>query len=82
MGLERGPLSLVSSIEELLQRKGSGSSLEIQEYSRRDTLHWPHGSLYPQKLALISLTSNGHSVGIVRSRTQVTEFSLVFSYQL
>jgi hypothetical protein len=28
MGLERGPLSLVSTIEELLERKSSGSDLE------------------------------------------------------
>jgi hypothetical protein len=36
MGLERGPLSLVSTLEELLERKSSGSGLEIREYSRRD----------------------------------------------
>jgi hypothetical protein len=33
--------------------------------------------LYPQKLALTSPTSGGRSVGIVRSRTEATEFSLV-----
>jgi hypothetical protein len=32
----RGPLSLVSTIEELLGRKGSGSGLENREYGRRD----------------------------------------------
>jgi hypothetical protein len=37
VGLERGPLSLVSTTEELLQRKSSGSGLETREYSRRDT---------------------------------------------
>ena len=35
--------------------------------------------LYPQKLALTSPTGSGRSVGIVRSRTKATEFSLVFS---
>jgi hypothetical protein len=30
--------------------------------------------LYAQKLALTSPTSGGHSVGVVRSRTQATEF--------
>ena len=30
--------------------------------------------LYPQKLALTSPTGGGRSVGIVRSRTKVTEF--------
>jgi hypothetical protein len=38
VGLELGPLSLVSTIEELLGRKTSGSSLEIGEYGRRDPL--------------------------------------------
>jgi hypothetical protein len=35
VGLERGPLSLVSIIEELLERKSSGSGLENREYGRR-----------------------------------------------
>jgi hypothetical protein len=30
MGLERGPLSLVSTFEELLERKSSGSGLETE----------------------------------------------------
>jgi hypothetical protein len=34
VGLERGPLSLVSTTEELLDKKGSGSGLEIREYGR------------------------------------------------
>ena len=33
--------------------------------------------LYPQKLTLTSPTGGGRSVGIVRSRTKATEFSLV-----
>jgi hypothetical protein len=36
VGLERGPLSLMSTIEELLGRKSIGSGLESREYSRRD----------------------------------------------
>jgi hypothetical protein len=32
VGLERGPLILVSTTEELLERKNSGSSLEIRDY--------------------------------------------------
>jgi hypothetical protein len=31
MGLERGPLSLVSTTEELLERKSSGFGLEIEK---------------------------------------------------
>jgi hypothetical protein len=36
VGVEREPLSLVSTNEELLGRKSSGSGLEIREYGRRD----------------------------------------------
>jgi hypothetical protein len=31
VGLERGPLSLVSTIEELLERKNSGFGLQIRD---------------------------------------------------
>jgi hypothetical protein len=75
VGLERGPLSLVSTTEELLGRKSSGSCLENRKYGRRDPSHWPRDTLYPQKLAITSPTSGGRSVGIVRSRTQTMEFS-------
>jgi hypothetical protein len=64
VGLERGPLSLVSTTEELLVRKCSGSGLHSSL--------WPRGTLYLQKLALTSVTSGGRLVGIVRSRTQVS----------
>jgi hypothetical protein len=77
MGLERGPLSLVSTIEELLERKSSSSGLESREYGRTDPSRWPRGFLYPQKLALTSPTSGGCSVGIVGSRIRATVFSLV-----
>jgi hypothetical protein len=36
VGLERGPLSLVSIIKELLERKSGGSGLESREYGRRN----------------------------------------------
>jgi hypothetical protein len=35
VGLERGPLSLVTTIELLLERKRSGSGLEKSSYGRR-----------------------------------------------
>jgi hypothetical protein len=62
VGQEWGPLSLVNTIEELLQRNSSDSGLEAREYGHRDPLH---DTLYPQKLALTSPTSGGRSVGIV-----------------
>jgi hypothetical protein len=54
--------------------KSRGSGLGNREYGRRDLSRSPRGTLYPQKLALTSLTSGGRSVSIVRSRTQVMEF--------
>jgi hypothetical protein len=78
VGLERGPLSLVSTTDELHGRKSSGSGLEKTENtavvigrSDQATL------LYPQKLTLTSQTG-GRSVGIVRSRIQAIEFSYSF----
>jgi hypothetical protein len=39
VGLEQNPLSLVSTIEELLERKNSGSGLETRDYGCRDPSH-------------------------------------------
>jgi hypothetical protein len=76
VGLERGPLSLVSTTEELLEGKSTGSGKEIRDYGRRDPSRWPRGTLCLQKLAPTSPTSGGRSVSIVRSRSQATEFVL------
>jgi hypothetical protein len=46
VGLERSPLSLVSTIEQLLGRKSSGSGLENREYGRRDPTRCPSNTLY------------------------------------
>jgi hypothetical protein len=70
VGLERGPLSLVRIIEELLEWKSSGSSQENRVNDQGDPLRWPRDTLYSQKLALTSPTSGGRSVGIVRLRTK------------
>jgi hypothetical protein len=75
MGLERSLLSLVSTTEELFGRNSSGCGLESREYGRRErsvTLTTWHP--LPQTLTLTSPTSGSRSVGIVRSRTQVSEF--------
>jgi hypothetical protein len=39
VGLERGPLSLMSTTDELLERISSASGLEIRKYGRRDPSH-------------------------------------------
>jgi hypothetical protein len=77
--LERGPLSLVNTVEELLERKSNGSGLEIREYGSRDPSLRPRDNLYPQELALTSPTSGGRSVGIVRSRNKTTELLVIIS---
>jgi hypothetical protein len=61
----------VSTTEELLGTKSSGSGLENRDYGRRVPSRCPRGTLCPP-------TSGGRSDDIVCSRTQATEFSLVF----
>jgi hypothetical protein len=50
VGLERDPLSLVSTIEELNERTSNGSGLETREYGRRNPSRWSRYTLYPQKV--------------------------------
>jgi hypothetical protein len=72
--LEWGPLSFVSTTEELLERRSSGSGLENREYGHTDPSLWPRDTLYPQTLALTLPTSGSRSVGIIRSRTKALSF--------
>jgi hypothetical protein len=75
VGLERGPFSLVSTIEKPLGRNSWGSGLE----SWGDLLRWPRDTFHPQRMALSEQTSGGRSVDIrvVRSRTQATFMKMV-----
>jgi hypothetical protein len=52
-----------------LNEKVAAPVLKTEINGRGDSLRCPRGTLYPQKLALASLTSGGCSVGIVRLRT-------------
>jgi hypothetical protein len=76
VGLERGPLSFVSTIEELLGRKNSWFGLENRDCGRRDPSRWPRHPSIRKMMTLTSPTSGGRSVGIVRSRTKATELLL------
>jgi hypothetical protein len=82
--LERSPLSLVSTTEELLGSNSSGSGLESRECGSRDSYADHVAPSIRKKLALTSLTSGGRSVGIACLRTEVMEFFLTsefpFSY--
>jgi hypothetical protein len=74
LGVERGPLSLVSTTEELLDRKVAAPVWKI-ENTAVGIRHADHvAPLSAKKLAITSSTSGGCSVGIVRSRTQTMEF--------
>jgi hypothetical protein len=68
VSLEQGPFCLMSTIEEILERKSSGSGLENRVNSCRGSPRWQRYTLYPQKFVLTSPTSGGRSIGIVRSR--------------
>jgi hypothetical protein len=73
VGLERGPLSLVSTTEELVDRKVAAPVYKT-ENTAVGTRHADHvAPSFRKKLAITSPTSGGRSVGIVRSRTQTME---------
>jgi hypothetical protein len=77
VGLERGPHSLVSTIEELFDRKVAAPVYK-NENTAVGIRHAVHvASSIRKKLAITLPTRGGRSVGIVRSRTQTMEFSLV-----
>jgi hypothetical protein len=52
-GLQRGPLSLVRTTEELLEEKVSAAVYKTEINDRGNPLRWPRDTLYPQKLALL-----------------------------
>jgi hypothetical protein len=80
VGLERGPLSLVTTTEELLDRKVAAPVYKT-ENTAVGTRHADHVAPFiRKKLAITSPTSGGRSVGIVRSRTQTMEFSFFSEY--
>jgi hypothetical protein len=70
VGLEWGPLKLVSTIHDILERS-SGSGLENRNYDSWDPSRWSHDNFYRQKLALTLPTCCGRSAA--RSRTKATE---------
>jgi hypothetical protein len=73
VSLERGLLSLVSTTEELLDRKVAAPVYKT-ENKAVGIRHADHvAPSIRKKLAITSLTCGDRSVGIVRSRTQTME---------
>jgi hypothetical protein len=80
--LERGPLSLVSTTEELLDRKVTAPVWKTKN-TAVGIRHADHvAPSIREKLAITSPTSGSRSVGIVRSRTQTVEFFRVLALSL
>ena len=68
----------IYQLRSYLNKKVAAPDLENRRLTAVGTRCADHVTpLYPQKLALTSPTGGGRSVGIVRSRTKATEFSLV-----
>jgi hypothetical protein len=82
VGLERGPLSLVSVTEELLEWKNSGSGSRKSGLMAVGIRRADHATHYPQMLALTSPTSGGRSVGMVRLLTKTTEFTVHVTHMI
>jgi hypothetical protein len=80
--LERGPLSLVSTTEELLDRKVAAPVYKTENTAVGIRQADHVAPFIRKKLSITSPTSGGHLVGIVRPRTQTMEFSFFFSYCL
>jgi hypothetical protein len=81
VGLERGPLNLVSTTEELLDRK-----VAAPVYKAENTAIGIRHADYVapsirKKLAITTPTSGGRSVGVVRSRTQTMEFFFIDTFK-
>jgi hypothetical protein len=81
VGMERGPLSLVSTTEELLGRNTGGSVLESREYGLRDLLIWPRDALYPQKV-VTNFTYKRRSLGRYNSLADSGHWFVYESWRL
>jgi hypothetical protein len=71
MGLERGPLSLVCTIEELLERKSSGSGLKSRDCGRKGSAALT--TRHPSIRKRWHFADTDDLVGIVRLKTPLPE---------
>jgi hypothetical protein len=80
VGLERGLLSLVSTTEELLDRKVAAFVYKIENTAVGIRHDYHVAPSIRRMFAITSPTSGGRSFGIVRSRTQTMEFRSFLFY--
>jgi hypothetical protein len=80
VGLEPGPLSLVSTIEELLGRNSTGSGLENRDYGRRGSITLTTWHRLSAKLALTSPTSGGRYSSLADSDHGVIIIIIIFFF--
>jgi hypothetical protein len=79
VGLERGLLSVVSTVEELLGRNSSVFGLENENSAAR-ILRADHATPFIcKRLAPTSPTTGDRSVGIVRSRTKAAVIIIIIT---
>jgi hypothetical protein len=77
--MERGPLSLVSTTEELLDRKAAAPVYKTKN-TAVGICHADHVEpSIRKKLSITSPTSGGRSVGIVLKRTPTMEFYYIIT---
>jgi hypothetical protein len=80
VGLERDPLILVSTIEELHERKSCGSGLENRDYGRKGSAALTTRHPYVRKSWHYLRPSSGRSIGIVARRLKPRSYYYYYDY--
>jgi hypothetical protein len=78
VGLERGPLSLKSTIESYLEENVVAPAYKAENTAIGDPLRWPRGTPLSAEVGSNLADKRQSLVDIVRSQTQATKFSFFF----